>query len=146
MLYLPFEGLIQFSGRSRVFLNQRGPNLHRGANYMSNIHAQLLIRYGARLSHYFFTISSIALCKATHHWLYFEICSVFKHTSKTLIENKKYQSNRPIFNSIVSEWYKKKTTDRTGALQGSITFNWLRSYYNHTIIDIMTILSSSFGG
>ena len=65
--YTAFNGN---SGRSRIFQYQGpkgGDNLHRKAND---------IQSGA---HSFFTVSSIALKKATHHWIYVVYCSLLKH-------------------------------------------------------------------
>ena len=39
----------------------------------------LWLSKGAHLSQSLFTVDSIVLCKATHYWMYFENCILFKH-------------------------------------------------------------------
>ena len=112
------------------FLNRgpwRGQNLHRWANYMSNI---CTIPDSVRcIFIHSFPVSSIALRKATHHWIYLKNCSFPK---KLIV----------IFILIIVS--RCRYIIRTGALQGPITFElvpvpfWIHpwicpgAFVNHT--------------
>ena len=79
---------------------------------MSNIHSQFLIEYIAHWSHSSFTGSSTALSKATHHWMYFENCSLFKLIVYFKIKAYKTKHMVICVVSILTKWFKNNLTGK----------------------------------